>query len=447
MFSRRTVAAATCAAVSLGAFLATLSVSSRAHAQNVAAAAGGRAAQLQQPQAGFTERFRFQAGVTRETRKTADTTDFLLGATPEIQWLMLEPGWLLRATYSLTGTVHTNQSSDVANRLALAVTAEPSRRMTVGLSAEATQSTISTSFLTSSAAQAPVNGVLAATDTQILTVGSGQTMGYEISPVVRFGQSAGITYSRALDSDTGLDNFAANASLALDRVWKADSLGIEGRATFASTKPAATAIVPTPPRQKLFAVTPAPRWRHDISSTLSSSVDAGPTFVFSPDPSTKTQVSVSGRGSLNYFWSPATIELSYQHSFEPNTITGQVLRSHIGTLRGTTPISTENHIVGTASVGYLHGTFVNLRTDAVPRDDFDTFVGDIEIGWLPYDWLQPFLRYQFLTQDGGASAIDDPSFVRHAVLLGVQLTTAPAGTFTAAARPQRVDRADAPVSP
>ncbi len=379
-----------------------------------------------------------QGGLTHEKRRSAVSEDYWLGVTPEVTLFVVDPRWQLQLTYALTGALHTRFPTEIANRLSMSMNGEVSRRTTFFLTAEGNQSTLSTFLLTRPVTATPVS-VLPPSATHLLTLATRQGLTWEASPVVKLGESIDGTYVTTLDSSPRFNSQSANLTLTADRTWEVDSLGLEARGGVAVTSPP-----PPDLSQKLVTLNGGPRWGHDFSRSLSSTVSAGPAMIASVSSSSKPRYSVAGRGSLLYTWETASAELIYAHGFEPSILFAQVLRSHQGTLRGTFPISQEARVYASASVGYQWGTFVNLRANAVPRSDIQLVLADVGIGWGVLDWLQVFGRYQLFAQTGGAIAPNEPPLTRNAVVLGVQLQSDPPGGSpgVGARRPQRVDQSD-----
>ena len=94
----------------------------------------------------------------------------------------------------------------------------------------------------------------------------------------------------------------------------------------------------------------------------------------------------------------------------------------------------------TGSIGYLRGQVLVLD-DATPQPPaFDAFLSDLDVSWLVTDHVSLFGRYQFFGQFGGPGN----SFLREAVIIGVQLSSQPPDGVRIPTRfAQRVDRGDA----
>jgi len=386
-------------------------------------------------QGGLTARARVLGGYTHQTPPIFGSThDYWTGVMPELSYLALEdPRGLLRLTYGFTAAVHTRDPVEVANRLTLVSSYELSKRTTFLLSADAYQSSLSNYLVTQPVIDTAVL-VLPTFNARLLTATGGEALAWAASPSVNLAQTLEAVYARSLDPEVDIDNFFTTLVLSAEHTWNVDGLGGELRTGFASLHTAPL------PDQRFVTLTAAPRWRHDYTPELSSSLSAGASLVLSPDDGSRTLVVPYGHASLLYTLGPTSAELSYAGGTQPSALIGQMLRAHVVTLRGTTPLSERGQVVLGGSVGYLHGSVVDLRPGAVPIDDFDSVVGSADLSWAVTDWMQLFVRGLFTAQNGaGATELS----AREAVTLGIQLSTSPADGIVVPRRlPQRVDGTD-----
>ena len=394
-------------------------------------------------QGGLTERVRYLAGYTHETPEIYGSShDLWTGVVPELSYLFIEPRWLLRTTYAFTATVHTRNPTEIGNRLTVVSSYELSRRTNLLLSGDANQTSLSNYLITRPLIDTPTTAVaVPASNSRFLTATASQGLTWEASRNVTFNQGVDTTYVTSLDPEVTIDNFSLSGVLGVERSWKRDGVGGDLRAGYAS--------VDTPPTAsgKFYSITAAPRWRHDWTQEISSTLSAGATMVMSPDPDTDTLVTPAGRAAVLYTVGNSSAELSYAGGAIPNLLTGQMLQSHLVTLRGATPLSERHRVMAGGSVGYLNGTIIDLRDNptGTPAPDINSFLSDVDVTWLATDWLQLFVRGVFLAQYNGPEA---PPFVREAVIFGLQLSSqSPDGVVIPVRFPQRVDRGDAAPRP
>jgi hypothetical protein len=429
--------AAICAALLL------TSVASQARAQATGAATVVPAPP--QPQDGFTFRLRSVHGVTHESSGDVSNNDTWYGITPEIIGLYIRPRWQARASYAITGGLHSYLPDELAHAGSAGVSGELSRRLTGSLGGVASYSTVSNFLLANPANLTPLSAV-PSSQTHLFTVGASQSLGWEASPVVRVDQRLDGTYVALDQAPNTVKNYFAGGALGVERAWVNDAVGAEARAGAAQSKGATIVIdgARVNADQRLVPVSLGPRWRHDWSRSLSHVATAGATVIYSPDKNTKPTVAPTGRAAVLYDWETAHVEASYSYGYEPNLLTAQLFRSHQATLIGTMPLSRAEHVAANATVGYLRGTYINLNRDAPSQPSFDAVRADLEVLWALRPSLQVLGRYQFLTQSADATpGVTTTALFRHAVLIGVQLTSAVPGVSGALSRsPQRVDRRD-----
>lgn len=386
---------------------ALITVSSHAAAQSTGAAP--------QPirESGLTLRARSVHGYTHETRSGVPREDSWYGITPELSLLHLAPRGEARATYAVTGGLHSEFPDEIAHRGMFSGAFELSPRTNTTLAGEVNYSTITNFLVARPAFQTPLSAI-PRSDRRLLSTIAAQGLSWEASPVVRVDEHVDGTYVVVYDG-AGAEvakNYVANAVLGVERTWTVDGLGVEARGGFASTTLPGSAL-----DQRVITAMLAPRWRHEFSRSVSSLLTAGAVTIFSPEKDTDAAVSPTGRAALLYDFETAHVELIYAYGFQPNIVTGQLLRSHQATLSGTVPLVEREHIAAGATIGYLRGDFVDLRSDTVKPPSFDAVLADVELTWAPRPALQILARYQFLAQTSAA----DETLTRNAILGGVQV--------------------------
>lgn len=308
------------------------------------------------------------------------------------------------------------------------------------LSAEAGHTSLTNALILRAPADAPV-GALPLTAGQLVTARVAEGTSWEASPVVRVGQTADALYVKAINSPTAQESYLVNAIASVDRSWKVDTLGIDFRAGYAWSHTEGT------PPSRLVPLAVTPHWRHDISRNLSALFVAGGSIVLSLDPGTRPLLAPFMQASFLYLVDDATFELTGSVGTQGNSLTAQLLYADQIVLRVATPLSVRHAVVASASVGYTHGSVVDLRRDTLQPPGFDTFIADAGIGWSPTAAVELFARYQFLDQITADTALaTTPALQRNAVILGVQLSSGPSATRVPTRFPQRVDRSDAAAS-
>lgn len=390
-----------------------------------------------QAQGGLTGRVRYLAGHTYQDPEIFDSHhDFWTGVVPEVSYLVLQRRWQLRTTYAFTAAAHTNFPAEIANRLTTVSNFELSRRTSLLLSADANQTSLSNYLITRPVTDTSAL-VVPPANTRLLTLTASQGISWEASPNVLVGQGADVVYVTSLDPQLRIANVSAGGTFTVERTFKRDAVGVEARGGWVG--------IDAPPAisGRFITASLAPRWRHDINPEWSTTVSAGATVVMSPEGGTDPIVTPSGRAAVLYTLESSSAELSYAAGATASILIGQMLRSHLVTLRGLTPLSEPNRVFIGGSVGYLNGRTIDLRDDpTIPTLQFNAFLADVDVTWQATDWLQLFAREVFIAQHNGSDA---PPFFRQAILVGLQLSTSsPDGVNIPIRFPQRVDRGDAP---
>lgn len=418
-------------------------VRARAAAICVALMAVAPTAQAQvQPQ--LAERLRLQGGAITEQRPAPAPRieDLWVGAVPELSATWLMPRATVNVTYSLTAALHSlGSASEIANRLTLTSAYELSRRTTLLLSAEGAQTSTSNFLLQRPAAETAL-ALAPAGGTRFITGRLTQGLQHELSPVLVASQDASVLTTTTLAPAPPLDTFVASVGGGLERLWQNDAIGFHARGGYALTR-----ATPPTPGVDVFTVTAAPRWRHDWTETLTSSAEAGATYLFSAAPDTEPVLAPYGQAMLLYSVDPTTVDLSYRIGVFPSPLTGQILRSQQGVLHALTPISEHYRVTIGGSIGYLRATLLDLAS-AANDQSFHAFYSDVDVAWQASARVRVFGRYQTIAQlaDVNAAGVN-PSFLRDAILVGVQFASDGAPITIPTRFAQRVDGADAPRRP
>jgi len=389
----------------------------------------------------LTERARVQ-GIYSYQTGTIPPEDIAVQVVPELSLVDVTKRSQLRATYTFAAGVHSTLPADISNRLVLNSAFDLSKRTSLLLSAEAGHTTVTNSLVLGSPSNVPA-GAIPLTIGQLFTSRVGEGVSWEASPRMRFTQLADATYITTLNAPPALsvEAYLANAVLSLDRAWPADAVGIDLRGGYAVSH-----IAPLP-TSRLVPMALTPHWRHDISRTLTALFVAGATVVVSPDPDTRTLAGPFAQATFGYLLDDSTFDLTGSVGPTANALTAQLIYADQVMLRATTALSVEHHVVGSAGVGYTHGSVIELRRNVVPQPDFDAFIADTGVTWSPTPAVDLFVRYQYVDQltASGIGVATTPALQRHAVIIGIQLSARPDPIRVPTRFPQRVDRGDASV--
>lgn len=381
---------------------------------------------------------RIQTGVTAVRSPGSDpTNDYFVAATPELSYYFGTERTTVGITYSFTGSLNSELPNGIANGLSLllAYDVAPKTRLLFGV--DALQASIGNYLLVRRTAATRLGGV-PALSTQLLTLAATQGITHEVSEFVRLNQALTGTYVTSLDPDVTLNNYLASAVVGAERSWAFDAVGAELGLQYAKT------VLP-PLESQILTASLGPTWDHDWSRTVSTSASVSASVATSPDPDTETRVTPSGRASAMYFSEGSGVELSYVAGFAPNILIGTLNQAHQITLTAYKPISNEYRVLLRAGAGYLRAKTLDLRMTGAFDNEFDAVLHDADLSWAPTDFLNLFVRYQFIGQTAGAGNGATAAVVRHAAIFGIEIF---AGRRPERARiptrfPQRVDRSDA----
>lgn len=386
----------------------------------------------------FVPSARVQTGVTFIRSPAGDADDWFVSANPELGYFF-EVGRIQGSLrYGLAASVNTFLPNSLSNRLAYAMSFDVSERTRVLFGVEGMQAAIGNYILVRPTADTQIGGI-PRLNTQLGTVTVTEGVQHDITEVMRFTQTASASWVTSLDPDIKANNYLVANTFAVDRSFKFDAVGVELGAQYAKT------IFP-PLRADIVTAQLGPRWSHDVNRWLTTNVTAQGAVAASPDPGTEAQITPAGRASALVFdGEGSSVEASYTVGYQPNLLTGTLLQSHQGQLRGSIPVSVPNNLVLSAAAGFLHAKNVDLRTQGANDNAFDAVLHDLDLTWLPMDFFAVSARYQFVGQTSGDGAAPTPAIVRHAALLSFGYT----GQRSRAERekvptkfPQRVDRGD-----
>ncbi|HVH46050.1 MAG TPA: hypothetical protein VM925_27060 [Labilithrix sp.] len=392
----------------------------------------------------LTERLRLQGGYFTEARPAPQPRidSLYVAAIPELALFWARPSSLVSVTYQLTGALNSlGGASELANRLVVASLWELSARTTLLLSAEAAQTSFSNLLIARPAAASNV-ALFPSVANRVLTTRVVQGINHELTPRLRLEQGADAGYLTSIAPSPPIETFLANVNVGLERIWRNDGVGVELRAGYVNTK-----VPPPAPTQEFITLTGAPRWRHDWTNSLSTTVSAGASVVFATTGNTDPLLAPFGRASALYLWEDTTFGLNYSVGVAASPLTGQVIRSDQVTANVFTPISQHERVFLGASAGFLRASVVDLVNRANSQD-FDALLTDVDLTWQASGLVGVFARYQFIAQLGEVNVAGvNPSFLRDFFLVGVQLSSRPAGGDLVPTRfPQRVDGGDTRIS-
>jgi hypothetical protein len=381
---------------------------------------------------------RVQAGATFVRSPAGSSNDLFVAVSPELSYFFQAGRVQGNLRYGFAASLNSFLPNSFSNRLTCAMAVDASERTRLLFGVEALQASIGNYLLVRPTGDTQVGGI-PQLNTQLGTLTATEGVQHELSAVTRLTQTFSASWVSSLDPDVKANNYLFAGALAWDRSFVLDAVGVELGAQYAKT------IFP-PLRADIVTAQLGPRWSHDVNRWLTTSVTAQAAVALSPDPGTEAQVTPAGRASAGLTDGEGSgLEASYTLGYQPNLITGTLLQSHQGQLRGFVPLSRRDNLLLGVSLGLLHAKNVDLRARGANDSAFDAVLHDVDLTWGPMDYVAFQVRYQFVGQTSGDGAAATPAIVRHAALVSIGYT----GQRSRAERekvptkfPQRVDQKD-----
>lgn len=390
-------------------------------------------------------------GYTDNVRTTPDSPAAQGDPRSQSAFLMLSPGVVLaheasralqRLGYRFEYDLYFGESgaSTASNRLDYRGFFDLSPRAALVLGAAANQSDRFSSYAFAAPGTGPVS-VLPSDSGSFLQASADETTSFDISPLWRVWQAAGVVGDTPLFDSEGPKTLAVAGRTGAERRFTLDAVGAEARADYSVVKDGVAGDgTPTGVQRQVVAGGVA-QWRHDWGPYFTSSAEAGVVRLYRLD---------SGRG----FWSPigaATLayvqefgdaQLTYAHAVTTNPLVGQSLVVDDVRLRGALPLLPQNQLALAASAGYQHGRLITEHAELAARIDVVLF--DVSLSWQVTELLELGMRYQHVRQISDAEVPPLPlSFVQNNVLLGAIVRFPPERGMPRPYRaPRRVDRSD-----
>jgi hypothetical protein len=391
-------------------------------------------------------------GYTDNVRTTPDNPAAPQG-DPRSQsaFLMLSPGAVLaheapralqRLGYRFEYDLYFGESgaSTASNRLDYRGFFDLAPGLQLVLGAAANQSDRFSSY----AFAAPGTGVVSVLPSDsgsFLQASADETISYEVSPLWRVWETAGVVGDTPLFDSAGPKTVAVAGRVGAERLFVRDAAGLEARGDYSVVKDGVDSEGNPTGVQRQVVAGGVAQWRHDWGPYVTSSAEAGAVRLHRLD---------SGRG----FWSPigaamvayveefGDAQLTYSHAVTTNPLVGQSLVVDDVRLRGAMPLLPKNQLALAASAGYQHGRLISEDAELAARINVALF--DVSLSWQATKLLELGLRYQHVRQSSDAEVPPLPlSFVQNNVLLGAIVRFPPERDMPRAYRsPRRVDRSD-----
>lgn len=398
--------------------------------------------------------------------------------------LALQQAWsrlILRASLGFTGTFRWDGTNTYAFRAEVGAAALATRRVTLLFGALASESTVN-SALTQAAPDAVNANFRPLGNPSLFGVGGFETLLWEITPTVRFGERANVNLSAPiykflcsdcsdplnLNAGTHLGDFSytLEGALFVDKVLGRHSVGAEVRESYQYLVPPPQLVggqgmqplqVVTQPTLPVSFTTALLRWRADLTARWNANLAAGATLtVASTDLEISKRVWPTAQGGINFFDRRGGAGLFASYGAAPNLLLGAVTQNFTVGLRGTAALNPKQPVLLSLGAAFTRsdllvrpimgmGAIAQLVAGSV-------FAGDASVLFHLRDYLYLSARYSLAIQlpdsqsvtTAGQTSSDQRTLV-HTVLLGVvvrYLSARPLVRLPSGAG-DRVDSADA----
>jgi hypothetical protein len=350
--------------------------------------------------------------------------------SPRLTW---RAGYIFSGNLSLTGEALDAYSN--SGNLSLA--AELTKYTTLTLAASVAQG--GTSFLL---AQRPADAgtpeLRAPDNPNLISASAVESLAVELGKHLTLQHSL-IGNASAPQDDLGERNTAATATLALDRVYETNTLGVEARAGVSWLRPLRTDERP----YMTLTNSVVGRWNHDVSPSWNGLLTAGGEQVYTDTGSKPLAILPTGSASLRYTTYNAIGSLDFTHGTATNLQVGSVSVTDKVTVRGIFTLDPREVRALTFSAGILHNEPLGEVAAIVAAGTGNAVQGDAGFSTAISRYMLANVRYSIAYQfdQGGNLA---PTLA-HIFLIGVtaQYRNTERPTRPVPVRGRRVDGSDA----
>lgn len=382
-----------------------------------------------------------QAAGTSQPGATHSKSAFWM-LSPGLVLALATPRMLQRLAYRYEYDFYFNStaSSGSSNRIDYRGFFELSRRVTLVLGANATESDRFSKVAFAAPGSSAVGALPTGTGTFLSAAGD-QSFGFDIGEGLRAWQSGAVVVERPLFDTVGPKTEGVSARLGAERSFFADAAGLEARGDYTVVSGSvATDGTPLPTQRQLSGGGVA-LWRHDWARDWTSSAEAGALRLQRLNTHHGLWTPI-GSASVSYATEQGDAQLQYAHTISTNALLGQTLLVDELRLRGALPLTSKGELSLAASGGYQRGRLLDENAELATK--VRVFLADVSLAWQATKLLDLGVRYEHIQQKSGATTPPLPlSFVQNNVLVGATLKFPPERDMPRAYRaPRRVDRTD-----
>lgn len=372
----------------------------------------------------------------------ARTSSFFWMLSPGVVLAVDNARRLQRLSYRYEYDFYFNSaaSSSSTNRLDYRGFFELSRRLSLVLGANATQSD-RFNKLAFSAPGAGAVGALPTGTGSFFQAAFDQALGWDLAEGWRGWQTANARADTPIFDTVAPKTIGGGLRLGVERGFLADAVGVEGRGDYTVVSDSLKTDGTPADVQKQLTGGGVALWRHDWSRELSSSAEAGALRVMRLNTH-RGFWTPTASATLSYATEQGDAQLVYAHSVTTNPLLGQTLLVDEVRLRGELPLTPKGELSLAGSLGYQYGRLLDENAELATR--VRVALADLSLGWQATKLLTVGVRVQHIEQKSGADTPPLPvSFVQNNVLVGATLHFPAERDMPRPYRaPRRVDRSD-----
>lgn len=340
-----------------------------------------------------------------------------------------------RFNYQLSVNVSVEGSPVYSNQLNVAAATLPSKYTTMTLTALAAQG--GTSFLVSQRpAETGGPELRAPGNPNIVSASLAESLSWEAGKLLRLQQGLTGTVSAPQD-ELGESNSSLNGTLALERLFRRYTAGLEVRAGVARLQPLLTELPPYTSITNALVV----RFNHDFTWRWSGAATAGVEQVFIDNGSQPVAILPTGSITALYTYGNTSAALDLSHGALTNIQVGTVSVTDKITARGILTLDARKLRTISFSAGFLHNEPIGESAALVTAGTGDAVSGDAGFSTMFTKDILGTARYSVAYQFDQGVGLDP--VLAHIFLVGV---TARYGNVSPATqlpvRGRRVDGAD-----
>jgi hypothetical protein len=268
-----------------------------------------------------------------------------------------------------------------------------------------------------------------------------ELLSFDVARSLRAYEGLAATEQTPIFGTVAPSTFEPTARIGLERAFRADALGAEGRGEYSLVEGSIDPDGAPLGLQEQIIGSAVGVWRHDWGRDFTSRAEAGGLRVQRLNTG-RGLWAPTGRASLAYVRPMGDAELDYGHTITLNPLLGETLLVDEVRLRGALPLTHDARFSISASSGYQRAQI--LDADLERAATVEVILVDAGVGWQATESLLLGLRYQYIGQVSDVRVPPLPyTFAKNSIMLGAAFRFPPDREMPGPYRaPRRVDRSD-----